>query len=81
MVSNVSPHQCPIIWDKPELREKIIPLKFDYPIPQNLMFAGLRNELAKMAHFFFMWAVFCPRSFLVQQTRSKVIRSYQESVQ
>jgi Family of unknown function (DUF5906) len=78
IISNKSPDQFPLIWERIELREKITPLKFSHPIPQRLMISNLKNYLDKMAFAFFLWAMFTPRFFLKQQTRGRLLKSYME---
>jgi len=72
IISNKSPDQFPLIWERSELREKITPLKFSYPIPQKLMISNLKDNLDKLAIAFFLWAMFTPRFFLAQQTRGRL---------
>lgn len=78
IISNKSPDQFPLIWERSELREKITSLKFSYPISQKFMISNLKNHLEQLAIPLLLWSLFTPRFFLKQQTRGKLLKSYME---
>jgi len=73
ITSNKQPNQFGSLWEMQEIRERIIPLFFEKPIPTKYMTGNIDDFLDELLPFIWAWALFTPKTWLKQQVRSSLI--------